>query len=116
MLSGFPFNSDAGSQYTSIAFTTELRDSGLAGSIGSVGDALDNALMESTVGLFKTELVNRHVGTYRDRTDVEQDTADWAHWYNNDRLHSSISYLPPVEFEQNHHASSKTAGLDTEAA
>jgi putative transposase len=52
-------HADAGSQYTSLAFTDALRDSGIAGSIGSVGDALDNALMESAIGLYKTELINR---------------------------------------------------------
>jgi len=58
-------------QYTALAFAKELRDSGIAGSIGTVGDALDNALMESTIGLFKTELIDRHPTTWRDRFDVE---------------------------------------------
>jgi putative transposase len=57
---GLVHHSDAGSQYVSLAFTEALREAGIAGSIGTVGDALDNALMESTIGLFKTELVERH--------------------------------------------------------
>ena len=68
------------------------------------------------MGLFRTELVHRHPGTYRDRLEVEQDAACWVHWYNQSRLHSSIGYVPPVEHEANHHASRNTADLDTEAA
>ena len=113
---GIVHHSDAGSQYTALAFTAELLAAGILGSIGTVGDALDNALMESTIGLFKTELIDRHPRTYRDRLEVEQDTADWVHWYNQSRLHSSIGYVPPIEFEQNHHASRNTADLNTEAA
>lgn len=56
---GLVHHSDAGSQYTLLAFTDALPDSGIAGSIGSVGDALDNALMESAIGLYKTELIDR---------------------------------------------------------
>jgi putative transposase len=89
-------------QYTSVAFTAELIESGIAGSIGSVGDALDNALMESTIGLCKTEAINLAGKTWRDRRDVEWQVASWVHWYNADRLHSSIGDLPPLEFEQRH--------------
>ena len=61
---GLVHHSDAGSQYTSIAFTTALVEAGIAPSIGTVGDALDNALMESTIGLYKTELIDRHPRTW----------------------------------------------------
>src|SRR4051812_15378821 len=96
---GLVHHSDAGSQYTSLAFTEALLDAGIAGSIGSVGDALDNALMESTIGLFKTELIDRQ-RSWTGRAAVERETAAWVHWFNTDRLHSSIGYRPPVEYEE----------------
>ncbi|WP_170977913.1 integrase core domain-containing protein, partial [Blastococcus sp. CCUG 61487] len=88
-------------QYTSLAFTEALEEAGIAGSIGTVGDALDNALMESTIGLYKTELIEhpRRCTTWRNRAEVESATADWVHWYNTERIHSSISYLTPIEKE-----------------
>ncbi|TBM92892.1 IS3-like element ISMsm1 family transposase, partial [Mycolicibacterium smegmatis] len=95
---GLVHHSDAGSQYTSLAFTDALRDSGIAGSIGSVGDALDNALMESAIGLYKTELIDRHQ-SWTGRAEVERETAAWVHWYNTDRLHSSLSYQSPIDYE-----------------
>ncbi len=100
--SGLVHHSDAGSQYTSVAFTAELLDAGIAGSIGTVGDALDNALCESTIGLFKTEAINDGGPTWTDRSAVEWQVARWVHWYNTSRLHSSIGHLPPIEFEQLH--------------
>jgi transposase InsO family protein len=95
---GLVHHSDAGSQYTSLAFTDALRDSGIAGSIGSVGDALDNALMESAIGLYKTELINRGK-SWSGRAEVERETATWVHWYNTTRLHSSLDYLSPTAHE-----------------
>ena len=97
---GLVHHSDAGSQYTSIAYTTALVDAGIAPSIGSVGDALDNALMESTIGLYKTELIDRHQRSWPSPQQVETATAGWVHWFNTRRLHSSIDYLPPVTYEQ----------------
>ena len=70
----------------------------IAASIGTVGDALDNALMESTIGLYKTELIKRR-GPWRTLTDVELGTAEWIDWYNNRRLHGEIGHVPPVEYE-----------------
>ena len=103
---GLIHHSDAGSQYVSVALTAELIEAGIAGSIGTVGDALDNALCESTIGLFKTEAGGGN--SWRDRRDVEWRVASWAHWYNTIRLHSSIGHLPPVEYEH-HHRQAKTA-------
>ena len=100
-------HADAGSQYTSITFTDHLDLEGIRPSIGSVGDALDNALMESVIGLFKTECIRTtvfHHGPYRQVSDVEWATAGWVDWYNNRRLHSSLGYLTPEEFEQAHYA------------
>ena len=89
-------------QYTAIAFTEALAEAGIAGSIGTVGDALDNALMESAVGLYKSELIDQHP-TFTGRAELERETASWVHWYNTARLHSSIEYLPPVEHEQRYY-------------
>jgi putative transposase len=99
---GLVHHSDAGSQYLSVAFTAELLEASIAGSIGTVGDALDNALCESTIGLFKTEAINLAGPAWTDRRDVEWQVARWVHWYNTTRLHSSIRHLPPIEFEQQH--------------
>lgn len=92
-------HSDAGSQYVSLAFTAELVEAGIAGSIGTVGDALDNALCESTIGLFKTEAIDLAGPAWANRREVEWQVARWVHWYNTGRLHSSIGHLPPLEFE-----------------
>ena len=95
---GLIHHSDAGSQYTSFKFATHLADAGIAASIGTVGDALDNALMESTIGLYKTEVIKR-CGPWKTLAQVELATAEWIDWYNNARLHSAIGYLPPAEHE-----------------
>ena len=108
---GLVHHSDAGSQYTSLAFTEALLEAGIAGSIGSVGDVLDNALMESTIGLFKTELIDRQ-RSWTGRTEVERETAAWVHWFNTDRLHSSIGYRPPVEFEELYRDTTTTPALE----
>jgi putative transposase len=73
-----------------------------------VGDALDNALCESAIGLFKTEAINDGGPTWKDRSAVEWQVARWAHWYNTTRLHSSIGYLPPIEFEHQHRQAKTT--------
>lgn len=104
---GLLHHSDAGSQYTSLAFTEALIDAGITGSIGTVGDALDNALMESTIGLFKTEVIEHEKPIWAGWRDVEAATASWVHWYNHERLHSSIGDVPPVEFEQAHYDSTR---------
>jgi putative transposase len=98
---------DAGSQYTAIRFTGHLALEGIAPSIGSVGDAYDNALMESLIGLFKTECIGStvfHAGPYKTLADVEYAAAGWVDWYNHRRLHGSIGMVPPAEFEQAHYA------------
>jgi transposase InsO family protein len=98
---GLIHHSDAGSQYTALAFTEELVEAGIAGSIGTVGDALDNALMESTIGLFKTECITPGARgkNWVGLRDVERETAEWVRWYNHERIHSSIDYMTPIERE-----------------
>jgi putative transposase len=91
-------HSDAGSQYTSFRFTQHLVDAGIDASIGTVGDALDNALAESTIGLYKTELIKR-LGPWHNMQEVDVATAAWVDWYNNRRLHGACGGRPPVEFE-----------------
>lgn len=100
-------HSDAGTQYTSLKFTEHLELEQIRPSIGTVGDAYDNALMECVIGLYKTECIRTtvfHAGPYRNVNDVEWATAGWVDWYNNRRLHSSLGYLTPDEFEQAHYA------------
>ncbi len=96
---GVIVHSDAGSQYTSLAFTEKLLDLGFAGSVGSVGTAYDNALIESTIGLYKTELVHRRRIGWDARQDLEAATARWVAWFNNDRLHEMLGYFTPIEIE-----------------
>lgn len=100
-------HSDAGSQYTSIRFTDHLGLEGISPSIGSVGDAYDNALMETINGLYKAECIRTtvfHDGPFKTIADVEFATAGWIDWYNNRRLHSTLGNVPPIEFEQAHYA------------
>ena len=91
-------HSDAGSQYTSYAFTQVLDDHGVLGSIGSVGDAFDNALAESFVDSFKTELIADRV--WKTRTQLELAIVEYVGWFNNARLHEALDDRPPVEFEK----------------
>jgi putative transposase len=85
---GLVHHSDAGSQDTSFTFTAHLLEAGIDASIGSVGDAYDNALMESTIGLYKTELIKPR-GPWRSLAGVELATAEYIQWYNNKRLHGN---------------------------
>jgi putative transposase len=96
---GLVVHSDAGSLYTSFAFTQRLVDAGADPSIGSVGDAYDNALAESTIGLYKTELIKPR-GPWKSLDQVELATLEWVDWYNHTRLHGACDKLPPVEYEQ----------------
>jgi len=93
-------HSDAGSQYTSIDYTQTLDDHGVLGSIGSVGDAFDNATAESFVDSFKTELIRDRV--WRTRTQLELAIVEYVAWFNGERLHTSLAGVPPAEYEQQH--------------
>jgi putative transposase len=100
---GLIHHSDAGSQYTSFVFTAHLIEAGVDASIGTVGDALDNALMESTIGLYKTELIKKD-GPWKTLADVELATAEYVNWFNTRRLHTSIGGIPPAEHEAAYYA------------
>jgi transposase InsO family protein len=95
-------------QYTSIRFTETLALQGLSASIGSVGDAYDNAVAESVIRLYKHEAVAAgspfRTGPLRTVTDVETLTVEYVDWYNNHRLHSLLNNLTPEEYEQAHYA------------
>ena len=90
-------HSDRGSQYTSIDFTQGLTDHGVLQSVGSVGDAYDNALAESFVDSFKTELIRDRV--WRSRSQLELAVVEYIGWFNHDRLHQALDDIPPAEFE-----------------
>ena len=105
---GMIHHSDAGSQYTSIRFTETLALQGLSASIGSIGDAYDNAVAESFMGLFKNEAIAAgspfRTGPLRTLADVEAITMNYVDWYNNHRLHSLLDLVTPEEFEQAYYA------------
>ena len=90
-------HSDRGSQYTSFDFTQALHDHDVLGSLGSTGDAYDNAMAESFVDSFKTELIRDRI--WKTRTQLELAVVEWVGWYNHDRLHSALGHMPPTEFE-----------------
>ena len=99
-------HSDAGSQYAAIRLTKHLAFEGIAPSIGTVGDAYHNALMETVNGLFRTECIRTTVfnpGAFRTLSDVEFATAGWVDSYNNRRLHGTLGMLAPIAVETLHY-------------
>jgi putative transposase len=102
-LAGLVHHTDAGSQYTSFAFTRRLTEAGVDPSVGSVGDAYDNALAESQIGIYKTELI-RPEGPWRSAEHVELETLTWVDWFNTERPHESIDDLTPLQAEEVHYA------------
>ena len=110
---GLIHHSDVGSQYTSFRLAAHLAGEGIAASIGTVGDALDNALMESAIGLYKTELIKR-LGPWRTLTDIELATAEWTDWYNTRQLHGEIGHVPPAEYETAFYQNQPTPQLTTQ--
>jgi hypothetical protein len=93
--------------YTSISFTARLVEAGVDPSVGSVGDALDNALAETTVGSFKNELIRRQ-GPWRDVDHVEVEPLNWIDWFNNQRPYEYLDDLTPVAAEHLHYAHRST--------
>jgi len=91
-------HSDRGVQYLSITYTERLAEAGIEPSVGSKGDSYDNALAESVIGLFKTEVIRRR-GPWRSLEDVEFATLEWVAWFNTRRLLEPLGYVPPAEYE-----------------
>lgn len=98
---GLIHHHDNGSQYLSFAFSQRLVDEGVDASVGSIGDGYDNAVAESTIGLFKTEKIKPE-GPWKTMAEVELATLEWVDWYNHQRLHSACDRRPPVEYETLH--------------
>jgi transposase InsO family protein len=96
-------HSDRGTQYLSMRYTERLADAGIEPSVGSRGDSYDNALAESVIGLFKTEVIQRR-GPWRSVDGVEFATLDWVDWFNTRRLLEPIGYVPPAEYEARYYA------------
>jgi putative transposase len=100
---GLVHHSDRGRQYVSIRYTERLVEAGIEPSVGSVGDSYDNALAETVIGLFKTEVIRRR-GPWRNMEAVEYATLDWVDWFNNRRLLEPIGNMPPAEAEERYYA------------
>jgi putative transposase len=91
-------HSDKGSQYLSIRYTERLAEAGITASVGTTGDSYDNALAETIIGLYKTEVI-RHRGPWKGQDTVEYATLEWVDWFNNRRLLEPIGNIPPKEKE-----------------
>ena len=103
-------HSDRGGQYLSIRYTERLAEGGIERSVGSVGDSYDNALAETVIGLYKTEVIRRR-GPWRNIDAVEYATLEWVDWFNHRRLLGPIGYVPPAEFEAAYHRSQETPAM-----
>jgi transposase InsO family protein len=101
-------HSDRGTQYLSIRYTERLADAGIELSVGSRGDAYDNALAETVIGLFKTEVIRRR-GPWRSLETVEFATLEWVDWFNHRRLLEPIGYVPPAEYEARYYEQAEVA-------
>jgi transposase InsO family protein len=107
---GLVHHSDRGGQYLSIRYTERLAIAGIEPSVGSVGDSYDNALAESIIGLFKTEVIRRP-GPWKSLEAVEFATLEWVDWFNNRRLLEPIGNIPPAEAEARYYASQQEVAL-----
>jgi putative transposase len=103
-------HSDRGSQYTSIRFTERLAEAGIQPSVGAVGSSYDNALAETIIGLYKTELIHRGK-PWKTVEDVEMATARWVDWFNNQRIYQHCGDIPPAALESAHYAQSRAAAI-----
>jgi len=107
---GLVHHSDRGVQYVSIKYTERLEQAGIAPSVGSVGDSYDNALAETVIGLYKTEVIN-HQGPWQTLASVELATLQWVHWFNHKRLLAPIGNVPPAEAEDRYYVSLQAEAL-----
>ena len=103
-------HSDRGVQYVSIKYTERLAEAGIEPSVGSVGGSYDNALAETIIGLFKTEVIHRR-GPWRSLEAVEFATLEWVDWFNNRRLLEPIGNIPPAEAEARFYAQSEELAM-----
>ena len=123
---GLTHHSDRGSQYVSIRYTERLLEAGIEPSVGSVGDSYDNALAESVIGLFKTEVIRRRgpskrssafrppgrsASRWRSMEAVEFATLEWVAWFNHQRLLEPIGNIPPAEAEARYYAQAEAPAL-----
>jgi putative transposase len=107
---GVTHHSDRGGQYLSIRYSDRLAEAGFEPSVGSKGDSYDNAMAESLIGLLKTEVID-HRSSWKTFEEVEYATLIWIDWYNKERLHGALGYVPPVEFETAHDECKIRSGL-----
>ncbi len=105
---GLVHHSDRGSQYLSISYSERLADAGIEPSVGSVGDSYDNAMAETIIGLYKTEVIRRQ-GPWKNLDDVEYATLEWVDWFNHRRILEPIGNIPPAEKEANHYRQTRPA-------
>ncbi len=103
-------HSDRGVQYLSIRYTERLAEAGIEPSVGSVGDSYDNALAETIIGLYKTEVI-RERGPWRNLEAVEFATLEWVDWFNHRRLLEPIGHVPPAEMEAAYHRQSEESAM-----
>lgn len=102
VLEGLIHHSDRGVQYLAIRYTERLAENGAVSSVGSRGDSFDNAMAESIIGLYKTELV-RNRGPWRGLDDLELATLEWVDWFNHRRIFHDLGRIPPAEYEKHHY-------------
>jgi putative transposase len=108
---GLVHHSDRGVQYLAIRYSERLAEAGIESSVGSVGDSYDNALAETVIGLYKTEVIRR-CGPWRNIEEVEYATLEWVDWFNNRRLFGPLGYVPPMEYEQVYYQSQETPAAE----
>jgi putative transposase len=108
---GLVHHSDHGVQYLALRYTERLADAGIAPSVGTVGDSYDNALAESVIGLFKTEVIRRQ-GPWRHIEAVEFATLAWVDWFNNRRLLAPLGHVPPAEYERAYYEAQSTPAME----
>ncbi len=96
-------HSDRGVQYLSIRYIDKMADCSVIASVGTTGDSYDNSVAETVNGLYKTEVIQYLKENWNGVNDVEVSTLEWVHWFNKTRLHSTIGYVSPFEFEKRYY-------------
>jgi putative transposase len=108
---GLVHHSDHGVQYLALRYTDRLAAAGIAPSVGTVGDSYDNALAESVIGLYKTEVIRRQ-GPWRHVEAVEFATLAWVDWFNTRRLLAPLGHVPPIEYERAYYERHATPAIE----